>query len=649
MESLKKHLLMTSGSRPLGAGESQSAFFVEEGESVFAAQVQSSYEGVVEYLDAWKKFDGAGTHLLDSLQSVTKDTRCERLGRETCGAFQTVYSSSNGIDPGGKLREMEKLMSGLKSRLDKGEKLEKSPTNSQVLCQCLLLFLKVHSDYHHMCSVTLTTLLNKLVQIYESTENKDMLQQMASLDLIPKVSRDSPLHSGAALPKKNTPTNGSPKLNKNNTFKTSLFSLFERKSSPDESKCAFYVDLNPTGASSQLDPFASSHVTPQSQSDILVPIGLDPVHEDAGEEENLVQLQDKDNARDDAQTKSAGQTVSVQCPGQAISSHPATEEDLDLVINLLSGIGGPSGHMEPIPENQTHLSVPTVFTSRTPSPRDIDDLRLSKMPTHRRSDGCLDFTGMGGQGRNTWPHRASLPTSSLSSQQHGFPDLSGSHTVPRRYSHDMCQRPSHGYTSPMGSGQNLSGGLQWGAFPESRYNNRTWPLNSGGLSGHCFSGHGSDNTLNSSWSAIQDSDDLSDDSSCGEQFFAVGLDLVHAIDSKSGCSDDESHKPGMKSPNHDRPHLSDDRPHLSDDRPHSAEDLLHEKQMVGLWPSSQNWNQPGQLLANEEASEGSYDQPINQSHRPVSMQWSDPLANRNVWPVSGIGNSHSLQGFGQHQ
>lgn len=641
MENLKKHLLMTSGSRPLGAGESQSAFFIEDGESIFAGQVQNSYEGVVEYLDAWKKFDGAGTHLLDSLQSVTKDTRCERLGRETCGAFQTVYSSSNGIDPSGKLREMEKLMSGLKSRLDKGEKLEKNPTNSQVLCQCLLLFLKVHSDYHHMCSVTLTTLLNKLVQIYESTENKDMLQQMASLDLIPKVTKDSPLHTGAPPSRKSSPNNGSPKLNKNNTFKTSLFSLFERKSSPDESNCAFYVDLNQNGASSQLqnvDPFASCHVTPQSQSDILVPIGLDPVHEDAAEEENLIQVQDEEGTRGETQM-SAGQTISVQLPDQAVNSHPATEEDLDLVINLLSGIGGSFGHMEPIPENHTHISVPTIFNSRTPSPRDMEDIRLSKMPTHRRSDGCLDFTGIGGQGRNTWPHRSSLPTASLSSHQLGFPDLSGSNTVPRRYSHDMCHRPSHGYMSPMGSGQNLSGALQWGGFPDTRYNNRTWPLNSAGLS----AGHGSDNTLNSSWSAIQDSDDLSDDSSCGEQFFAVGLDLVHAIDSKRGCSDDESQKPGLKSPNLDRP------PPCDDLRPHSAADVLHEKQLHGMWPSNQNFNQPGQILANEEAAEGSYDQSVNQLHRPVSMQWSDPLANRNVWPLSGVGNSHSLQGFGQHQ
>lgn len=31
----------------------------------------------------------------------------------------------------------------------------------------------------------------------------------------------------------------------------------------------------------------------------------------------------------------------------------------------------------------------------------------------------------------------------------------------------------------------------------------------------------------------------------------------------------------------------------------------------------------------------SQEKPVNQSHRPVSMQWSDPLANRNVWSSSG--------------
>lgn len=175
---------------------------------------------------------------------------------------------------------------------------------------------------------------------------------------------------------------------------------------------------------------------------------------------------------------------------KSTSSHLATEEDLDLVINLLSGIGGGPGHMEPIPENQMHLSVPSLFSSRTPSPRDCsnDDMKMSKLPTHRRSDGCLDFHGVGNMGRgNTWPHRASLPTSSLANNPVIYPDYSnfGANTVPRQYSHDlnMANRLPQPYTSPMGSGHNL-GGYHWGGYPDAKYSNRTWPLNSGGLSAH---------------------------------------------------------------------------------------------------------------------------------------------------------------------
>lgn len=42
----------------------------------------------------------------------------------------------------------------------------------------------------------------------------------------------------------------------------------------------------------------------------------------------------------------------------------------------------------------------------------------------------------------------------------------------------------------------------------------------------------SSDILHSSWSALQDSDDLSDDSSGGEPFFAMGLDLVNALEAK---------------------------------------------------------------------------------------------------------------------
>jgi len=141
MESLKKHLLMNSGSRSLGGNnDSQSVFFVDNSENAFPHQIQSCYEGIVEYLDAWKKFDGAGTHLLDSLHSVLKDTAYEKLGSETFNAFKFVYSSSNGIDPGGKLKEMEKLMTGLKACLDAGDKIEKNAVNNQVILFVFFFF-----------------------------------------------------------------------------------------------------------------------------------------------------------------------------------------------------------------------------------------------------------------------------------------------------------------------------------------------------------------------------------------------------------------------------------------------------------------------------------------------------------------------------
>lgn len=49
---------------------------------------------------------------------------------------------------------------------------------------------------------------------------------------------------------------------------------------------------------------------------------------------------------------------------------------------------------------------------------------------------------------------------------------------------------------------------------------------------HFFLFVDSSDILHSSWSALQDSDDLSDDSSGGEPFFAMGLDLVNALEAK---------------------------------------------------------------------------------------------------------------------
>lgn len=95
-----------------------------------------------------------------------------------------------------------------------------------------------------MCSATIASLLGILVQSYECSENKDILVQMSNLDLIPPSPRQSPSRSNSC--KKQNQGSYSPKLPaKQNTFKSSFLSLFERKSSPEESNsgASFYVDL----------------------------------------------------------------------------------------------------------------------------------------------------------------------------------------------------------------------------------------------------------------------------------------------------------------------------------------------------------------------------------------------------------------------
>jgi len=57
---------------------------------------------------------------------------------------------------------------------------------------------------------------------------------------------------------------------------------------------------------------------------------------------------------------------------------------------------------------------------------------------------------------------------------------------------------------------------------------------------------------------------------------------------------------------------------------------------VNPWSPKQIWSQPGQAAVAVGGEELVLpDQQTNQSHRPVSMQWSDPLANRNMWSTQG--------------
>lgn len=83
-------------------------------------------------MDVWKKFDGAGTHLVDSLCNSLCGSDYQHLGLETSQAFNVIYASSTGIDPSGKLREIEKLLIGLRSHLESVENVEKTNSHLQV-------------------------------------------------------------------------------------------------------------------------------------------------------------------------------------------------------------------------------------------------------------------------------------------------------------------------------------------------------------------------------------------------------------------------------------------------------------------------------------------------------------------------------------
>lgn len=91
---------------------------------------------------------------------------------------------------------------------------------------------------------------------------------MSNLDLIPPSPRQSPSRSNSR--KKQNQGSFSPKLPpKQNTLKSSFFSLFERKSSPDENNSSFYVDLAKTEPVDNLKAESKESVVLQSENEAL--------------------------------------------------------------------------------------------------------------------------------------------------------------------------------------------------------------------------------------------------------------------------------------------------------------------------------------------------------------------------------------------
>ncbi|XP_048253762.1 uncharacterized protein LOC124113132 [Haliotis rufescens] len=308
----------------------------------------------------------------------------------------------------------------------------------------------------------------------------------------------------------------------------------------------------------------------------------------------------------------------------------ASEEELESVINLLSGVNCSNSPMQAIPENQVQgqvqLTVPQIY--RMPSPAsdsNVEEMKHPKYQMHRRSEGCLDLSGVRG---NTWPHqhRASLPAVQ-SFPQRPMMDPSRDATMYMRQCAQemhMPYRPNPAYiaTGP-GPGPIMSTS-QW-SFPGSG----TWPA---------MHTHGGSDTMNSSWSGVQDSSDLSDDSSSGEQFYAVGRDLVQAIDSKEDSSDEDCDR-RRGPPNYQGAVAADP----------------HDVSSMHTWPPKQQWSHSNLYLSSGVEH---LEPPDNSQfqHRPVQMQWSDPMSSRSMWPAGppplGIPpqrTSQSMQGFGTLQ
>ena len=133
-------------------------------------------------------------------------------------------------------------------------------------------------DYHHQCTQSLTSLVEQLVHNCDKKENAELFHYIRNLELHKYVSsRHSPSRT-FGFKKSSAAGSHSPKAQKH-SIKSSLFSLFERKNSPDESTSSFYVDLNQEPQIEKLNQSQSgldSQKIDNSQSETLIQLGLDP-------------------------------------------------------------------------------------------------------------------------------------------------------------------------------------------------------------------------------------------------------------------------------------------------------------------------------------------------------------------------------------
>ena len=139
----------------------------------------------------------------------------------------------------------------------------------QTSCQVLLLFAKLQKQYFQMCHQKMADLIHHLLAAKDPDRSGEVAKLILKLGLAEELSP----HDKAIVSLPNTPwgspklgkashqSHGSPKLpNRGSGFK--LFSLFERKPSPDEGKSAFYVSMP-----------ESEEVRDELPQDVLVDVG----------------------------------------------------------------------------------------------------------------------------------------------------------------------------------------------------------------------------------------------------------------------------------------------------------------------------------------------------------------------------------------
>ncbi|XP_055890267.1 uncharacterized protein LOC106070740 isoform X3 [Biomphalaria glabrata] len=504
--------------------------------------LKECYQGIVNLHTAFIHLDRAGNHLVECLALGLQNTPYKSVGSLLTERLSSVFSlavSSNNVSI---LKEMEAMLVDIQNS---DQQLFQSPSYGQILCHISLLLMKLKKQYFALCNTKIIEVIHSLLSLNGEDEVTKLVFKLGLAD-----GQDPQKKSNASLP--SSPW-GSPKMRKDrNTVKNPtgagfrILSFFEKKTSHGRKGESEDMKSQLKEQVPSVPSVTSSHDNQTFLTSSQVVVSPDSLTESQFNNDDTCHML---LSRDSEHFQSSGMKPEL-----------ATEEELESVINLLSGMGCVSvSSMQALPEivppqGPMQLTVPQIYCRPSPSSdTQVDDLKTQKSQIHRRSEGCLDLSSVS---RNFWPHqqhhhhRASLPSVQIFSatgQKSGFdtPSPAPSYVCDLPSPQSAKDQPSPEYLrvdppSPFRShyantlgvglvvGPNMLSPLQWvtGSTGGEVSQSRPWstcdgvsPLSTG--------------------SGVQDCSDLSDDSSIEEQFFAVGKDLSDVIYSKDGSSDED--------------------------------------------------------------------------------------------------------------